>query len=71
MGHFKNMDIELQDREIFLSELENPDCELSVLCFGSDTGEAQSLEEMEFSTDEMEALELHAERWDLERGGYL
>lgn len=45
-----------------------PDDELN---FDTQDAPLESLEEIEFTREEQEAIELHAERWELEQGGYL
>jgi hypothetical protein len=71
MGQMKRIATAIEENRIHAGELDDPHNEFGNLDFGDSSGHAESLSEINFTKEEKEALELHAERWDLERGGYL
>lgn len=56
---------------VSIQEMNDPHNEFGALDFESCDAPLESLDEIEYTRAEAEALELHAERWELERGGFL
>ncbi len=54
-----------------IPKIEDPFFEFDALDFNHHDAPLPTLDEIEYTREEAEALELHAERWDLEQGGYL
>lgn len=56
---------------VSIQEMNDPHNEFGALDFNNHDAPLDSIDDIEYTREEEEALELHAERWELEQGGYL
>ena len=75
MGYFSELQIETSGYSLLSRaeqlELSDPHNEYGLIDFNVEDAPQENQFDAELDKEELEALELHAERWDLERGGYL